>query len=192
MNTIIISAFPCCGRTYLSEHPDDISLNIGCGENKYTICKIGASDYDVDANWLYSYVNTVEEMIGHVDVILISQRAEVLSELNARKIRYVSVVPENRKWIDSAERQITKQIWFGRMVLKAIDDDDRCFCEQIEDLSNDYEIITSDEYLQKYRPAKIYHLSTGYLTDIMPHLLVIKDRPDNEVAMTAQMLSNRT
>lgn len=117
--TIVVSAFPCCGKTYAFEH----------FQNKYSILDSDSSDF----SWSYkdgedknhytertrnpefpsNYIKHIEENIGKVDIIFVSSHLEVREAMEERGIRYCTVYP-NPDMLNE---------WVGRMYRRGNDDD---------------------------------------------------------------------
>ena len=79
--TLIISTFPTCGKTYLFEN----QMNYG-----YSILDIESSLFRRGDGWEIEYIDFIDNRIGKVDYILVSQHDEVLKELNLRKLPFIS------------------------------------------------------------------------------------------------------
>lgn len=107
MNTIIVSTFPGCGKTYLSLH-----------QEKYSILDAESSLIDRLSGWEKRYVDFIENMIGLYDIILISQHDKVLLELHMRNISFYTVAPDNSHYLSERDRLLIKQQWFGRFILR--------------------------------------------------------------------------
>ena len=116
--TMIISTFPACGKTYLYKNQENIKIHDITGEISPTFCDLDSSAYCKGEDWEKNYIDDIERKIGSVDFILISQHDEVLAELHRREIPFVVVSPDNSEWLSEKERDLIKQQWFGRFLLR--------------------------------------------------------------------------
>ena len=101
--TLVISAYPCCGKSYAVEHYQD----------KYTMLDSDSSQFSwsyvsVDENgnairgvrkirnpeFPGNYIQHVKEILGKVDIIFVSSHLVVREALEEADIPYVSVYPE--------------------------------------------------------------------------------------------------
>ena len=121
-NTKVISAYPCCGKSYIFENADYI-FN---GENEnITIMDSDSSVF----SWIRekrpdgekkrnpefpnNYMNHIKENIGKVDYIFVSSHKEVREALAKEKIKFTLVVPEKKLLND----------WMIRMYNRGNDDE---------------------------------------------------------------------
>jgi hypothetical protein len=82
-DTIVISAFPGTGKTYLYEHSCDLGLLVKDSDSS-GFCK---------SEFPGNYLDHIEANIGHYDVILVSSHQDVREGLNKRGISYTLVYP---------------------------------------------------------------------------------------------------
>ena len=173
--TMVISAFPGCGKTYLYENQDKLEFNCQGERKKFTFCDSDSSHYKKHDGWEKEYVEDIEKKLGILDFIFISQHDKVLEELNTRKIPFVIVAPDNAEWLSSRERELTKQQWFGRFVLRD-NSHIKDFPSWLESLKEHYDEWTSYEHLEKYKPVSIFSLGIDqYLSDIISDLYAKKE-----------------
>lgn len=112
----------------------------------------------------------METQLGTVDFIFISQHDKVLAELSARGIPFVVVAPNNAEWLSDRERQLIKQQWFGRFVLRD-NSHIKDFNNWLENLKMHYDDWTSVDALSKYNPVALFLLKGDeYLSDIIADL----------------------
>lgn len=95
-NTIIISAFPCSGKSYCFNHY----------QNDYSILDSDSSNFSWekddngkntkirDPNFPANYMAHINDNIGKVDFIFVSSHEEVRKVLINKGIRYLLVYPE--------------------------------------------------------------------------------------------------
>lgn len=168
--TMIISTFPACGKTYLYKHQENIKIHDITGEISPTFCDLDSSAYCKGENWEKNYIDDIERKIGSVDFILISQHDEVLAELHKREIPFVVVSPDNSEWLSEKERDLIKQQWFGRFLLRD-NSHIKNFESWLNHLKINYDNWTSIDSLYKYDPVTVFTLqATEYLSDIIKDL----------------------
>lgn len=80
MNTLILSAFPGCGKTYLYQNQSYY---------RYSILEIESHSFSKNLNWGEIYADSVEENIRKYDILLITQQNEMLLELFRRNIIFL-------------------------------------------------------------------------------------------------------
>lgn len=181
MNTMIISAFPACGKTYLFENQDELLFNYLGNKVKFTFLDSESSKFEKYNGWEKKYVDYIEKNIGLYDFIFISMHEEVLSELQNRDIPFVTVAPDSMEYASNAERrrQLIKQQWFGRFVLRD-NSHIKDFSSWIEMMSQNYDEWTAADHLTKYNPVAFFTLSADqYLSDIIVDLYWKKENYDN-------------
>lgn len=162
MKTLIVSAFPGCGKTYLS----NMQLSVG-GGSKFIDKDNGHIATAEDAE---KYIQEIIALVGKYEIIFISQYPEVIKMLNLMGYKCVVVAPNNLPCISNKSRTLIKQQWFGRFLLRG----NRS--EWIEILKQNYEQWTDIEHLSSMNPEKIILLNENeYLTDILVDLQLIRE-----------------
>lgn len=116
--TVIVSAFPCCGKTYAFENYQD----------KYSMLDSDSSDF----SWSYqegedkkrwtvrkrnpefpkNYIEHIKSNIGKVDIIFVSSHLQVRQALEEAGIRYCTVYPKKEMLNE----------WVGRMYQRGNDE----------------------------------------------------------------------
>ena len=176
--TMIISTFPACGKTYLYKNQENIKIHDITGEISPTFCDLDSSAYCKGEDWEKNYIDDIERKIGSVDFILISQHDEVLAELHRREIPFVVVSPDNSEWLSEKERDLIKQQWFGRFLLRD-NSHIKNFESWLNHLKINYDNWTSIDSLYKYDPVTVFTLqATEYLSDIIKDLYWKKEHYD--------------
>lgn len=181
--TLIISAFPACGKTYLYQNQDVLLFtNIYEQRIHYSFIDIDSSKFKKENDWERKYVDSIEENMGKVDFILICQHDEVLYELSLRDIPFITVAPCNEPWSDPKNNMIVKQQWFGRIILR-----DNSHIHDLntwlKKLSENYDKWTSVDNLTKYYPVSFFTLNANqYLGDIIEDLYWKKETFDSYVS----------
>lgn len=175
MKSMIISAFPACGKTYLYENQNTLQFNC-YGETKhFSVCDSESSKYEKSSGWEKDYVNDIVNKLGTVDFIFISQYEAVLQELHNRGIPFVVIAPDNSAWISATEKQLIKQQWFGRFVLRD-NSHIKDFDSWLHDLIRNYDNWTSIGHLTKHEPTSFFLLKENqYISDILPDLYQKKE-----------------
>lgn len=169
-NTMIISAFAGCGKTYLHENQGRLKFCCNGQEKSFVFHDADSSQYAKCEHWEKQYVDALEKQLGTVDFLLISQHDGVLAELEARDIPFVIVAPDNSPWLSDEERLLIKQQWFGRLVLR-----DNSHIKDVGSwlglLKDNYDKWTSWENLKKHHPAAVFVLKDHqYMGDIVADL----------------------
>jgi hypothetical protein len=170
MNTLIVSAFPACGRSYLTDNQNKLEFKYNGKVKRFSFLNIDSQSYDKTNGWESKYVKDIKERIGNVDFIFISQHSSVLRELYNNDIPFVVVSPNNAEWEEDKDRQLTKQQWFGRIVLR---DNSRIkdINSYLKRLKDNYDEWTSLEHLAWWNPMSVELLdSNEYLSDIIENL----------------------
>lgn len=115
--TMVVSVFAGCGKTWLTNHQNQYG---------YSMRDSDSSTYEKTAGWEKEYINSFmeEAKSGKYDFIFVCQTESVIDEMDRQKIPYVIVEPDNIVWNEqeskerAKERQIIKQQWFGRFILR--------------------------------------------------------------------------
>ncbi len=178
MKTMLISAFPACGKTYLYENQNVLKFRYFGENEKFTFDDSDSSHYKKREGWEKDYVDAIEQKIGTVDFLFISQHENVLQELKTRNIPFVVVAPDNSEWISDKEKKLIKQQWFGRFILRD-NSHIKNFNEWLNLLKNNYDKWTTIEHLTKYDPVSFFLLKENeYISDIIEDLYYKKENYD--------------
>lgn len=179
--TMIIAAFPACGKTYLSRQQDELRFETIYGERRFTFADLDSGGVSKDSDWYVRYVDTMLSLVGQVDFILIGQRELVLKELSKRGIKYVTVTPDNSMGIPYKERQLIKNQWFGRFLLRDNSHIDN-FNEWLKKFRDGYDTWTTPEFINQFTPSATYVLKQDeYLIDIIADMYRDKETIDRLV-----------
>lgn len=115
--TVVISAFPCCGKTYAYEHYQDKYSILDSDSSKFSwkIEKVALPDtgdgceYEEikvrNPEFPDNYIAHIKENIGKVDIIFVSSHLQVREALEKADIRYCTIYPK--------ETMLNE--WIGRM-----------------------------------------------------------------------------
>lgn len=176
MNTMIVSAFPGCGKTYLYERQDILNFTYLGERKRFTFCDSDSSKYKKECGWEKKYADDIEKKLGTVDFLFISQHEEILQELNSRNIPFVIVSPDNAYWTSDLKRQLVKQQWFGRFLLRD-NSHIKDFSSWLSTLKDNYDNWTSIKHITKYNPTSFFLLEeTQYISDIIADLYWKKEK----------------
>lgn len=96
METLAISAFPGCGKTYVKEHNDDLTILDSDSSNYSWIYKDGVKTEERDPNFPANYMNHIKEELAskEYDFIFVSSHETVRKALKENDIPYISVIPD--------------------------------------------------------------------------------------------------
>lgn len=179
MNTMIISAFDGCGKTYLFDNQKELTFNYQNKTIQLSFADCKESEYIKGEGWEESFVDYVESLIGNVDFIFIPLCNELLTELKKRHIPVCIIIPNNTKWISIKERMIIEQQWLGRLLLRdfsSISD----MNSWVKKFIHDYSQFTTDEYLDAYQPRTFYLLNQRqFISDIITDFYDKKEKQPN-------------
>lgn len=168
--TMIVSAFPGCGKTFLFKNQHNLKFRTAHGDKQFTFLDVDSGPFQKEEGWEKRYVECVLSYAGTVDFIFIGQREAVLMELKERHIPYVTVTPENAPWTSDNERQLIKNQWFGRFILRDNSHIDN-IQEWIDKFKEGYDIWTSVMFLRDFDPVAMFGLKENqYLVDIVEYL----------------------
>lgn len=93
MNTIIISAFPGTGKTYLTSHNDTGLVISDSDSSKFSKDKFPAN-----------YIEHIKKRIGYVDIILVSSHKEVRQALVDAGLWFTLIYPTRESKIEFLNR----------------------------------------------------------------------------------------
>lgn len=94
-NTIIISAFPACGKSYMYNNYNGKPYSmLDSDSSKFSwIYENGIKTDKRNPNFIADYMNHIKENIGKVDVIFVSSHAGVRKALRENNLKYIMVYP---------------------------------------------------------------------------------------------------
>ena len=89
----IISAFPCCGKSYFAKtHIDIHSLDL---DSSFYSCIDNHGSKVRNPNFPDNYINDIKEYMENYDFIFVSSHISVRTALRNRNIPYILVYPDN-------------------------------------------------------------------------------------------------
>lgn len=105
-NTVIISAFPCCGKTTCANNLKDFFDFADSDSSNFSWLdkKAGIRHPDFPNN----YIEHIKSLIGKKDIIFVSSHKTVREALKQNNIHYILAYPLNTPE--------NKQIWHKRMI----------------------------------------------------------------------------
>lgn len=112
-NTIVVSAFPCCGKTYAYQHQDDISvLDSDSSEFSWVKNGFGRNTDERHPDFPNNYIQHIKNNIGKVHIIFVSSHLQVRQALTEAGIKFITVYP----------KQNMLHEWVGRMYCRGNND----------------------------------------------------------------------
>ena len=185
MKTMIISAFPSCGKTYLYKNQNELTFpNCNGKLIHYSFIDSESSKYEKCDGWEKRYVDDIISHIGTVDFIFIALKDTVLNELASRNIPFITVAPDSAEYTDESERaekhMLVKQQWIGRIILRNnshIHD----FPTWLNKLIENWDDWVSVDAITKCNPVTFFQLQEDqYLSDIIANLYIRKEKYANK------------
>lgn len=163
MNTIIISAFPGCGKTYFYRNQHLYG---------YSVIDLDSGSFKRYIGWEKVYVDSIVQNLGKSDFILISQHDNVLHELNERHISFFTVAPDNSETFTYKQKELFKSQWLKRLVLR-----DNSHIGDLPlwlaKIDENYETWTNNTHILQYNPLHHFAISGNqYLTDIVDDIIL--------------------
>ena len=154
--TMVVSVFAGCGKTWLTNHQNQYG---------YSMRDSDSSTYEKTAGWEKEYINSFmeEAKSGKYDFIFVCQTESVIDEMDRQKIPYVIVEPDNIVWNEqeskerAKERQIIKQQWFGRFILRD-NSHIKNFSKWLNHMKDIYDERTGLGFIVKHNPASFFVL----------------------------------
>lgn len=122
--TVVVSAFPCCGKTYAFENYQDKYSMLDSDSSQFSWiyetewerdCEKGSYPVTVkkrNPEFPKNYIEHIKENIGKVDIIFVSSHLQVREALEEADIRYCTVYPKKEMLNE----------WVGRMYRRGNDE----------------------------------------------------------------------
>lgn len=113
MNTVVISAFSCSGKSFAFNHYQDkySMLDSDSSEFSWLKDKNGINTKTRNPDFPANYIQHIKDNIGKVDIIFVSSHKEVRVALDAAKIVYCTVYPSANllnEWVGRMYRRGNK------------------------------------------------------------------------------------
>lgn len=107
--TVIISAYPCCGKSYAFEHQDELTmLDSDSSEFSWLKDSTGKNTTQRNPEFPKNYIKHIKDNIGKVDIIFVSSHLVVREALTKAGITFNTVYPKNdarNEWISRMEKR---------------------------------------------------------------------------------------
>lgn len=110
-NTVVISAFPACGKTYAYDNFQSSDLVIAdsdSSEFSWIKDSDGNNTKERNPEFPKNYMEHIKSLVGEVDIIFVSSHKQVRKALVDEGISFITIYP------DITERNA----WVGRMYLR--------------------------------------------------------------------------
>ena len=120
MKTVIVSAFPACGKSYVYENQSRYGvtcLDSDSSEFSWVKDTQGCNTSERNPDFPANYIQHIKDNIGKVDIIFVSSHDVVVGALEENELTYVKVVPSRE----------CRAEWIGRFWLRGNDDKFICF-----------------------------------------------------------------
>ena len=105
-NTIIVSAFPCCGKTYYFENKKDlVVLDSDSSNFSWIKDENGNNTKERNPEFPNNYIEHIKENIGKVDIIFVSSHKVVRDALSKSGLNWSLVIPKKEclsSWVGRA------------------------------------------------------------------------------------------
>lgn len=111
MDTIVISAFPTCGKTYAYDHQEEWELTIAdsdSSEFSWIKDSDGNNTKERNPEFPQNYINHINSLLGKVDIIFVSSHEDVRKAMTEAGINFITIYPYPAE-LNS---------WVGRMYLR--------------------------------------------------------------------------
>lgn len=95
MKTLIISAFPGCGKSYCVKHEQDKfkKMIVDLESSNYSWCEDKNGVKERNSNFPKNYIDAIKENMGIANVIFVSSHKEVREALKEAGLDYILVYP---------------------------------------------------------------------------------------------------
>lgn len=111
-DTIIISGFPGCGKSYVCDHGWHDYKILDSDSSKFSwIYENGIKTRNRNPMFSFDYIDHIKRNIGKVDIIFVSSHLHIRRLLSKKGIKYITVYPD----VDD------KETWVGRMYMRGND-----------------------------------------------------------------------
>lgn len=148
MNTIIVSAFPACGKTYFHRLYPKNTLDSDSSLFSWIINEFGEKARN--PNFPNNYIQRIKENMGKYVFIFVSSHEEVRNMLKENNLDYILVYPE----------KTLKQEWIERCIKRNNEDTFVTF------MKTNYEMFI-DNLEKETFPTKVTLKQNQYLSDIL-------------------------
>lgn len=112
--TVVVSAFPCCGKTYAFQNYQDRYSMLDSDSSEFSWVKDndGKNTKERNPDFPQNYIQHIKENIGKVDIIFVSSHKQVREAMTKEGIHFCTVYPKKEMLNE----------WIGRMYRRGNDD----------------------------------------------------------------------
>ena len=112
-NTIVISAFPACGKTYAFENYQDTYSILDSDSSLFSWIRDenGESTGERNPNFINDYILHIKNNLGKVDYIFVSSHKDIRSAMTDSSIEFYTIYP----------KKMLLNEWVGRMYRRGND-----------------------------------------------------------------------
>lgn len=177
--TLVISAFPACGKTYAAKHLSERGVDVlDSDSSKFSWITDENGNKVRNPRFIEEYIAHIKENIGKVDLIFVSSHKEVRRAMQKNQIDYTLVRPD-------AE---LKEQWVGRCFLRG---DSHEFCKNLAEHWEEW-IGECKKYTEKEEILRGWN-GKLYLLDVLNNKAQgeILRRQDRESAFADWVMLNR-
>lgn len=151
--TIVISAFPACGKTYAVKNLKDLKILDSDSSNFSWIYPDGLSSKIRNPEFPKNYIEHIKENIGKYDYIFVSSHIDVRHEMEKAGIEFVLVFPRKDlldEWVGRCYRRENN----GFPIEVLIDNWEK-WIDSMESGcdKHDYYVLKHNEYLSNILPV---------------------------------------
>lgn len=112
--TIVISAYPCCGKSYAYNHYQDMISILDSDSSNFSWIKdkFGFNAKTRNPDFPKNYIQYIKDNIGKVEVIFVSSHLAVRQALEDAKIKFYTVYPKEdllNEWVGRMYRRGNKK-----------------------------------------------------------------------------------
>lgn len=163
MRTLVISAFPACGKSYCVENYSDKFDMIDSDSSEFSWLKdsSGKNTKERNPEFPNNYMEHIKNNIGNKDIIFVSSHKNVRDALNANKIKHIVIYPDIYAKDDWVKRM--KKRGSDEKFIKFISDNWEKFINEIEE-----ECKNSKKVKQYYYKLK----EDEYIDDVLLYFLM--------------------
>lgn len=104
--TLVISAFPCCGKSYAYKNYQDQFSMLDSDSSEYSWIKDknGFNTNVRNPEFLKNYIQHIKDNLGKVDIIFVSSHEVVRDALRSEDIQFITVYPEKHEKVEWVRR----------------------------------------------------------------------------------------
>ena len=158
MKTVIVSAFPACGKSYV--HDNQTSEGLTCLDSdssdfSWIKCPNGKNTTIGNPEFPNNYIQHIKDNVGQVDIIFISSHEQVVAALDKTDLCWVGVTPH----VDCRSE------WVGRFWLRGNDDN------FIKFINNNWDEFTKPNYTYNNQVGSVTLGAGNYIQDKLNFIL---------------------